>query len=99
MKLKEAIEIVNNGDFNSLYEAEEAISDGIIKEVASELNLDHHRWFTVSTNVYQLEDGYIGIIGVSGLNSECMVYSDCGYPSKAYEYEEFTTVSYRPKNN
>ena len=97
MKVKETIEIINNGNFDSLYEAEDAISGDTTKKIASELDPDHHRWYTVSASVYQLEDGYVGITGVSELNSEYMRYSDCGYPSEACEYEEFTTISYRPK--
>ena len=93
MKVKEAIEIINNGNFDSLYEAEEAILDGIIRRVESEIDKDYHRLFTVSTNIYHVEDGYIGIRGISYIVNEDSFY----YPSKACEYEKVTTISYRPK--
>lgn len=97
MKVKEAIEIINNGHFDSLWDAEDAIMDDSVEEVATGLNSDSHRWYIVETNVYKLEDGYLGISGVSELKSEAMGYGDCFYDSTAQEYEEITTVSYRPK--
>ena len=55
------------------------------------------KWFTVSTDIYKLEDGFIGVTGVSDLKPEGLVWSDCDYPTTACEYEEYTTISYRPK--
>ena len=50
------------------------------------------------TSVYKLEDGYVGITGVSYLKSENMDWEDCYWPCKAKKYEEFTTIAYRPKS-
>ena len=97
MKVKEIIEKINNGDFTSVWEAEDEVLDNTVEKVASGLEKDSHRWFDVSTNIYKLEDGFIGITGVTELKSEYIVWSDCGYYTTACEYEEYTTISYRPK--
>lgn len=94
MKVKEAVEKINNGRFPSLWESVEEVL-GNIKPVVEELNPDRHRWYTVSTSVYKLDDGYIGITGVTDLRGY-IDYRDCYCKTIAEEYEEFTTISYRP---
>ena len=96
MKVQEAIEKINGKGFYSVFEAEEVL-DIDAKLVKSNIGIDEHRWYTISTKVYQLEDGYIGITGVTSLNSEAMTFSDCNVITQAEEYEEFTTISYRRK--
>lgn len=95
MKIKEAIEKINKGKFFSLWEAVEEVLDDI-EPIVKELDIDHHRWYTVSTSVYKLDDGFIGITGVTDLRGD-MDFSDCSWETIAEEYEEFTTISYRPK--
>lgn len=97
MKVQELIDKVNSAtNCYSIYDAEDFI-EGEINEVAKNFNIDEYRWFTISTSVYKLEDGYVGITGISSLRSELMTYSDCDFPCIAEEYEEFTTTSYRLK--
>ena len=96
MKVQEAIEKINGEIFYSVFEAEEVL-DRNAKLVKSNIGIDELRWYTISTKVYQLEDGYIGITGVTSLNSEVMTFSDCNVITQAEEYEEFTTISYRRK--
>mgnify|MGYP006993720722 FL=1 len=96
MKVQEAIEKINGEGFYSVFEAEEVL-DRDAKLVKSNIGIDKHRWYTISTKVYQLEDGYIGITGVTSLISEAMTFSDCNVITQAEEYEEFTTISYRRK--
>lgn len=98
MKVKEAIEKIKKSELSSIWDAEEIIfEDKNTKEVASDLNIDERRWYINSTSVYKLEDGYIGIHGPSSLKSEAMGYVDCMEEVTVQEYEEFTTISYRPK--
>lgn len=96
MKVQEAIEKINGVGFYSVFEAE-GVLDRDAKLVKSNLGIDEYRWYTISTKVYQLEDGYIGITGVTSLKSEAMMFSDCDVITQAEEYEEFTTISYRRK--
>lgn len=97
MKVQELINLlIMKKRCYSIFDAEELIK-GEFNRVAENLNLDEHRWYIISTSVYKLEDGYVGVTGPSQLNSEVMVWSDCN-PCIAEEYEEFTTIAYRPKS-
>ena len=96
MTVKELIDLINNADYYSIWEAEKHFGSGVYR-VAANVYEDKHRWYVVSTNVYKCDDGYVGITGPSALNSESMVWSDCGYPCTAEEYEAFNTISYKPK--
>ena len=97
MKKKELIDLINNGCFYSLYDAEDIIPKEV-QCVAKGLEVDRHRWYSTCTNVYACEDGYVGVQGVNDLYSEAMVYSDCDCPCKASEYVEVRTVTYKPKS-
>ncbi len=96
MKVQKAIKKIEEGCFYSVFDAEEVLGKDA-KLIKSNLDIDEHRWYTISTKVYQLEDGYIGITGVTSLKSEAMMFSDCDVITQAEEYEEFTTISYRRK--
>ena len=99
MKVQELIDKINNGNYHSVWEVE--LGDEFpeqVKTVENGLNPDEHRWYIVSTNIYKCEDGYVGVTGPSSLKSESMDWEDCYYDVVAEEYEEYTTVSYRPKN-
>ena len=97
MKVKELIDLINNSEnCYSIWDAEKLFGTSI-NRVDKNLNEDHCRWYTISTNVYKCDDGYVGITGPSELKSECMVWSDCDYPCFAEEYEAYTTISYRTK--
>lgn len=97
MKVQELINLVNdnNDKLFSIYDAEDYYVED--RCVAKNLNIDKHRWYTISTSVYKLEDGYVGITGVSSLNSEEMNYADCDVLCQAEEYEEVQITSYKPK--
>ena len=71
--------------------------DNTIKQVASDLDFDEHRWYIISTNVYKCEDGFIGVRGVSSLRSEMMDYSDCDESVDIFECIEKQTVTYIKK--
>lgn len=96
MKKNELIELINNGCFCNIYDVEDIIPREV-QCVAKDLEIDKHRWYSTCVNVYACEDGYVGIRGVDDLYSEAMVYSDCNCLCKASEYEEVTTITYKPK--
>ena len=98
MKVKEIINLINSSNIDSLSEAEDLLDD-TVKLVAGDLEIERYKWFGVSTSVYEVEDGYIGITGVTEVYSTAMDSSDCDYPYVACEYEPYTTISYKPKNN
>ena len=98
MKVEEAIELINSKKLDALWRVEDEIND--IKLVEKGSNLDEYRWFSYATNYYKCEDGFIGVEGPYQLFSESQMWSDTaedyGY-CNAFEAEEYTTVSYRPK--
>ena len=96
MKKNELIDLINNGCFYSLYDAEDIIPKEV-KCIAKDLEIDRHRWYSTCVNVYACEDGYVGIWGVNKLYSEMMTFSDCDCHCEAFEYEEVTTITYKPK--
>ena len=102
MKVQELINYVNESSFYSLWEFEESLTDkgfNELKKVDEGLKIDRHRWYEISTTVYKVEDGYVGVRGVTRLYSESMMFSDCDYLCEASEYEEVPTISYRVKQN
>lgn len=97
MKVKELIDKINSAtNCYSLYDVEDFI-EGDIEEVANNLYIKEHRWYIISTSVYKLEDGFVGITGVSSLKSELMTYSDCDFHCIAGEYEPIQTITYKLK--
>lgn len=96
MKVKEAIELINKSE--ELYYIDDA--EDIIdyeKKLASDIDISRQRWYETSTSYFQLEDGILGISGLSNIYSEYMMASDCDVQCFAFEGEEFPTISYRSK--
>lgn len=99
MIVKELIGCVSKNTFYSLCDAEETIRRefGPLKKVAEGLDFDEHRWYSISTTVYQCEDGYVGITGPSQLKSEMMSWEDTYEIVTAAEYEAVPTLTYKRK--
>lgn len=74
-------------------------SDKEIVMISSDLNVERDRWFEISTNVYEGEDGFVGVSGISQVYSEMMSNSDCGCPCSACEYEAVPSITYKPKKS
>ena len=96
MKVKELIEHVYNYTFYSLMEVEAFLKE-VPQCVAERLEIEKYRWYSVSTSVYKLEDGFVGIRGVSDIYSDDIDAEDCGVRCTACEYEEFPYVLYKKK--
>ena len=96
MKVQEAIELINNSD--ELYYISDAVEllEGET-ELAEGLDVDRQRWFEINTSYFRLDDGILGICGVSELYSEMMCVSDCDVHARAFEGMEVTVVSYKRK--
>ena len=96
MDVKEAIELINNSDnCHSLLKAEDLLKDC---ERIKRQNYNSHRWYIIATDIYEVEDGYIGVTGISELKTEMMDFSDCGGHCVAREYKPVQTITYVPKN-
>jgi hypothetical protein len=98
MKKQELIDKINNGHYCSLWEAEDNIPKEINK-VAEGLELDEHRWYSTAVDVYKCEGGFVGVWGAYQSFSEMQSWEDLDVICEACEYEEYTTVSYKPKTS
>ena len=101
MKVKELIDYVNSNGFYSLWNLENSLcynnSKDLPQRVAEKLEIEKKRWYEISTSVYKLEDGFVGIRGVSTIYSEYMDAEDCGFRCTASEYIEIPSVIYKRK--
>lgn len=100
MKVQELIDLINDTERDvplySLYDAEDVIPREV-DEVASGLDLDEHRWYSTAIDVYQCEDGFVGIWGAYQSFSEQQDWSDICVTCEASEYEPVYTMTYKPK--
>lgn len=95
MNVKEAIELINHS--NNCYSLSDA--ENLLKGCKFKNRQDYEscRWYTLATDIYEVDNGYIGISGVSELKSEMMDYSDTGEHCFAEEYQVIQTITYLPK--
>ena len=97
MTVKEDIDKINSEKCYSIWDAEDFL-EGDYQLVASNLEIEHHRWYETSVNVYKLDDGYIGIWGLSHIYSEIGMAIDFEIQCEVDEYEEVQIISYKPKS-
>lgn len=98
MKVKEAIELINNSDnyYYSLWEVKDLLRD--CKFIHRQDYDYSHKWFIKSTDIYEAEDGYIGIKGFAEYTSYVKgFFTDCDVHCIAEEYEIVQTITYIPK--
>lgn len=95
MNVKEAIELINNSDnCYSLSDAENLLKGCKFK---NRQDYESNRWYILATDIYEVDNGYIGVRGVSELKSEMMNYSDTDELCFAEEYKAIPTITYIPK--
>ena len=63
--------------------------------VAEGLDVDTHRWYECSTNVYEIYGKYLGVNSVTNLFSESMDVEDCYAELSFFEMEPVTTITYK----
>lgn len=98
MKVQELIDLLDsNYPLYSLWDAKDVIGKNA-KKVASGLELDEHRWYSVATDVYVCDDGYVGVRGAYQSFSEQQMWSDIDVTCTAEEYEAIQTITYKPKD-
>lgn len=98
MKVKELIDYVNSNEFYSLWDMEDSLfynDKDLPKRVAENLEKEEYRWYNVSVSVYKLEDGFVGVKGVSFKYTE--ILDDYIPKCSASEYIEIPSVSYKQK--
>lgn len=80
-----------------MYEMEDFV-EGRGSLVMDGLNRVSYRHYAVSTNVYQCEDGYVGVTGPTELFSEYSSWDDLFEACFAEEYVAQQSVTYIPKD-
>lgn len=98
MKVKELIQAVDDNyeELLSLFHLEDVI-ENLPKCVARHIERDKHRWYSIATNVYECEDGFVGITGAAESFSECQGWDDIGVHCTAREYEAVSIITYKEK--
>lgn len=68
-----------------------------IETVATNLDVDKHRWYELSTSVISLYNGFLGVRHITDIFSEEMGVEDCSNTLQFFEMEEVEIISYRKK--
>ena len=103
MKVKEFIEkskdLIKSKNINSLDKFIKVCPiDNDIRLVSSRQDPVRHHFYEIATNVYMLEDGFVGITGGSKINIDSISWNDINELVKVNEYEAFPSISYRIKH-
>lgn len=67
------------------------------KVLAEKLDVDKHRWYETSVTVIGIYGRILGARHVTGVFSENMSYSDCGFDPFFFEMEAVPSVAYKAK--
>lgn len=95
---EKVIRNINEAKVYSIYDAEDLFCNDNFKCVKENLDLDKHRWYTISTSIYNCGEYYLGIRGVSAINSEEMSVKDASVVTEAFEVKRFVSYDYRKKD-
>ena len=97
-KAKNVIELYKVKSLNEFYDSfNEEYPDEELKVVNHAQNIVEHRWYSTATDIYLLEDGFVGIRAGYKLYSEQMWWSDVDIEPTVSIYEAYQTIAYRPK--
>jgi hypothetical protein len=100
--MKEIIEKLNNLNIiQKNYEFEEDLPEEMLKyftkQLASELDIDKHRWYETSISVWQTNEGLLGVRSITNLYSEQSYYEDISWKLRFFEMKTVRTVTYKIK--
>lgn len=99
MKVEEFINIINEGEFWSLWQVDDSDLGEGFERIESGNDLDEHRWYSTAEDIYKLEDGYVGVWGLFQMFSEMSCPDDFKIKCEAYEVEPVPSIKYVPKKN
>lgn len=95
MTLENVAAKIKEKEFSSLWDAAEYLEYDLgIKSIEAGLDIDKHRWYEITTDVYPIGDRFLGVRGISQMYSEDGDAEDCCDESEAFEMKEISTVTY-----
>ena len=97
-KFEAIIKEINKAKCDSVHSVEDEcpiFAECGYKCVAEGLDVDKHRWYETSINVYAVGEWLLGICGPSDLFSESSSYSDLFAETTAFEMEAVQSVTYQ----
>ncbi len=93
MKVADVIAKVNLNKYWSLFDFDVNFD---LHCVATNINVDRHPCYKLSTNVYKCDDGYVGINGITQCFDNCSSPVDMNCPCYAEEYVPIESSQYIP---
>lgn len=81
MTKNDVMEICSREQFSNLWDANDFIS---AKKVASGLDIDEHRYYSIATDVYEVDDGFVGVRGPYKSFTEMQTWDDIGEVCDAF---------------
>lgn len=99
MKIQQIISLVTENKYYSLYEAQEAIRAifGTFAIPAGGIDTNEYSTYSVATDVYRCEDGYVGVTGVWRVKQTSVSFESIQVTASASEYKEFATITFVKK--
>lgn len=85
------------------YDWQEDLSEDLCKElenaeeICSELDVDKHRWYELSTTVLKINNRFLGVEHISELYSKSSEYIDIFHTLKFFEMQEIMSPTYLRK--
>lgn len=76
---------------DELYELWESFDPGIVE---SDLEIEKHRWYEISTSVYEVDGNYFGVRGATQMYSESSMWSDLFVTWEVFEMKPIQTTTY-----
>lgn len=65
------------------------------KPIEEGLDVDKHRWYETSVQVFQFGDSFLGVRSITDLKGESSCVEDCFVTIDFFEMEEVKTITYK----
>ena len=95
MKVKEFIDTISGTRFYSLHDVVKHFGDDLPFKVGQVEN-EEYLQYAVATDIYHLEDGFVGVNGLDFTKSAYLKAEECEYICSAKEYIKVTRPVFLP---
>lgn len=97
MKTQEIIDLINNKPLYSLNDAKDVIGEKAKQVTRQRTNAGNCMPYSTDIDIYQCDDGFVGVYGISHLFTKEETLEDMGVVCQASEYIKEVKVWYWPK--